>query len=152
MEASEGELARTDPRTGRKLWSVRWRRASLDYGADGSFGGSMERVEGVLFGARGETSRFEALRAEARQKEDWLKLAGSVRLEAQDPPAALRCEEVLWDAASGIVKARGGVRLETPAYSVGPFEELWSTPDLSYFSTPDLFDAGTRGKAQWNKR
>jgi hypothetical protein len=152
MEASQGELARTDPRTGRKLWTVQWASASLDYGSDGSFGGTMDRVRGALFGRNGERTSFEADRAEARQKEDWLKLSGHVRLEAQDPPARLRCEEVLWDAAASTVKARGGVVLETAAYSVGPFPELWATPDLTYFSTPDLFEAGRGSKERWNKR
>ncbi|MFN3684099.1 MAG: hypothetical protein ACK41F_09210 [Fimbriimonadaceae bacterium] len=152
MEASRGELARTDPGTGRKLWTVQWSKASLDYGADGSFGGTMVGVRGALFGRSGERSLFEADRAEARQKEDWLKLSGRVRLQAQDPPSSLRCDEVLWDAAAGTVKARGGVVLETAAYSVGPFPELWATPDLTYFSTPDLFEAGRGGKERWNKR
>ncbi|MCX7800675.1 MAG: hypothetical protein N2109_10070 [Fimbriimonadales bacterium] len=144
MAASKGSLVRSDPSDGRSLWSVQWDRATLDYGSDGSFGGSMEGVSGVLYGRRGASSRFRAQRAEASQKQHWLKLTGGVTLEATDPPSKLQCDEVLWDASADTIKAKGGVVLDAGDYRVGPFAQLWATPDLSYFSTPDLFERGRR--------
>lgn len=104
----------------------------------------MEGVSGMLFGRRGLSSRFRARRAEASQRDQWLRLSGDVMLEAADPPSRLRCDEVLWDAGKDAVKARGAVVFDAGAYKVGPFPELWATPELSFFSTPDLFETGRK--------
>lgn len=105
----------------------------------------MEGVSGSLYENGKAASGFRARKASADKAESWLKLSGQVVVESKTHSARLQCSEVLWDADSEIIKAKGGVRLATESYSVGPFHELWTTPELEEFSTPDLFKR-SRGK------
>lgn len=125
-----------------KLWEVQWGQASLEYEGEGSFGGTMSDVKGSIFENDTPASTFTAKHAAADKAESWLRLRGGVRMESTVDSAELRCTEVFWDAQANIVKAKGDVRLSSGDFTVGPFQELWTTPKLDYFSTPDLFEKG----------
>ncbi len=146
VETGSAEVTRFSKGAKREaVWSVRWTKATLEYGEDGSFGGRMLEVSGTIFGSAGGSSTFTASEAKADKESSVLHLIGEVRLHSSSPKGEVRCDEVRWDAARQVVEAHGNVRFETKDYVLGPFETLWFSPELRRAGTPDAFE-DTDGK------
>ena len=152
---------KTEVKAGEKrevLWQVSWDSAELNYETDQDYGGLMKDVSGTIY-ERGKpvgTFRADTARA-ANKKSDSLKMSGHVLLTSMKSPSALSgneggdahadkrgtsvltCDELEWDAAEGIVKAKGSVNMNTSDYQIGPLPALWATATLDVFGTPDLF-------------
>jgi hypothetical protein len=139
-EAGPGQSERFSAQGKReKLWTIRWKKAQLDFAAKDDYGGMLETVEGTFFRAGKEASRFRAQFGEADKRAETLLLRGDVVVVGRDPAVTLRAQRLEWDALRGIVKARQDVTIQGEFGSMGPFKELWATPELDHIATPAKF-------------
>lgn len=128
----------------KRQWTVRAKSSTLAFQGEGALSGSLDDVEGELFGDDKIVSRFKALTGEADQSKRALELKGEVTVTAEEEEAKLTADAVRWIEAEGLIEATGAVRVKSPDYEAGPFAKLWATPDLKDVGTPDMFKGWKR--------
>lgn len=137
--AGENTQRSSDPNRDRQ-WTVRWETAQLDNDASRRVG-KMQQVNGVFYEKDQPMGTFQGDSGFGDQTKQVLLLKGKVRIVSNDPKlkATLYADEVRYDAHEKIVKATGNVRVESQMGTLSPMKELWATPDLKTFGTPDMF-------------
>lgn len=128
-----------DPKTKARAYHIEWKRATIDFGNEGVFAGSMTTVSGVMYEDNKEASVFRADSAEAVRETQMLTLLGNVRVESKGQKAVLSCDKAEWHAAKRLIKAFGHVRIAGPAGTLSGLSEVWAKPDLKIIGTPDTF-------------
>jgi len=123
-----------------KQWSVKWEEAQIDVTEQAKLG-RMQKVSGELFADGKPKGTYSADSGFADKGKNLLVLKGKVRISSNDPKlkATLLCDEVRYDADEKLVRARGNVRVESEQGNLSTLSELWATPDLTSFGTPDMF-------------
>jgi hypothetical protein len=129
----------SDKDPGQAAWEVKWQSADLNFVTEKDFSGKMHGISGQIYEQGQSVGSFTADNAQAYKESDRLTLWGHVRLRAEKPQSVLTCDQLEWDAAQGVVKAKVNVYVDTLDYRVGPFQEYWATPDFTVSGTPRLF-------------
>ncbi|HRJ25881.1 MAG TPA: hypothetical protein PLO61_00045 [Fimbriimonadaceae bacterium] len=120
-------------------WKVRSKNSDVTLRGDGLVSGRLEQVQGEVFSQNKVASRFRARVAEADQAQQRLELRGEVEFKSLEPPLTLRADQVVWHAQTRRLRAQGNVRLSSDVYEMGPFRELWASPDLREVGTPETW-------------
>lgn len=133
------------------VWFVEWQSADLNFVTEKDYSGRMNGVSGAIYDEGRRAGTFTAEEAQAYKESDRLTLSGNVTLIAETPlsghvtpkagtpKSVLTCEQLEWDVAEDVVKARMNVNMDTSDYKIGPFTEVWCTPGLDLWGTPELF-------------
>lgn len=124
-----------------RQWTVDWQSAQIDTVGTGGHAGRMRQVSGTIYEKDKPVGTFQGDSGFADQTKQVLLLKGKVRIVSNDPKlkATLYADEVRYDARDKIVRAIGNVRVESDLGTLSPVKELWATPDLKTFGTPDMF-------------
>ena len=121
------------------LWNIHWEAASLTLEGDKPDTGSFRGVSGDLFREGRKASTFKAERGEADGSAEMLELIGSVEILETEHQATLLCDHATYEGKTGMVKARGNVRILYAGFTIGPMPEAWATAALDQAGTPDTF-------------
>lgn len=101
--------------------------------------GKMKGVWGEIYKAKHVACTFKSDQGDASQATQILTLNDHVVVVAKDPIATLTCDRLVYYGAQKFFKAIGHVQIVGTTSSVGTIDELWATPDLKKFATPDMF-------------
>ena len=142
--ANTGPVAITQrDENGHILWHVESDKSQIVYGGEKKLSGSLEKVNGDLYENGKLVSTFRADSATADQEENRLELEGKVEVTEMRESATLIAQKVTWDGKQQQIRASGDVRVVAKSYQMGPFKELWASPDLMHVGTPDVFKSGS---------
>ncbi len=97
------------------------------------------KVTGEIFDGPELASRFSAEDAKAASESKQMVLMGKVRIDSVKQDVSLYADKVSWMEDRKMFSAQGNVRVDSPGWELGKMEEVWATPDLSKFGTPDKF-------------
>jgi hypothetical protein len=119
---------------------VYWQNAVVHIKDNGGQTADLQGVHGSLFQKLQEASQFRASNGTSDQTGGLLTMSGHVILTSLVNKASLRCDRVQYSSkGQRIVKATGNVQVQGEWGTVSGLQEVWSTPDLKTFGTPDLF-------------
>jgi hypothetical protein len=139
-ETAGGSAVRySDGEDRKKLWSIEWGEAQLEYNDDGHFGGTLAEVKGQFFRQGVPAAEFLARQAETKLGSSVLSIEGGIRLSSKEPALTLTCDKVVWNPDLQRIEARGNVKVDSPRYTMGPAEVLFCSPDLKVIATPNMF-------------
>ncbi len=123
-----------------KGWIVYWQTAVVHIKDNGDQSADLHVVHGSLFQKQQEASQFQSQTGSSDQNLGVLKMSGRVVLRSLPNNAILRCDHVEYSSKGDrIVKASGNVQVQGEWGTVSGLQEVWSTPDLKTFGTPDVF-------------
>lgn len=124
---------------GQIIWTLKSEKSQITYGGEGKLSGTLENVSGELYQGGKLASKFKCNFASADQEQNRLEMHDSVRIVDIAEDATLMADHVVWEGDAGHIRASGNVRVMAKSYEMGPFEELWASPDLMQVGTPDVF-------------
>ena len=145
IESGAGSTELFSPtKTSQRLWKVEWKSASVTARAESKEGmvqmdpdsGIMNEVTGEVDDDQGVASTFRGDRAEADKAEQVLALTGKVVVISKRKNGKLTCDRLEWLPKRKRYHAVGNVVATGPVGTLGPFPEIWATPDLKKVSTP----------------
>lgn len=84
-------------------------------------------------------SRATAPEAKADRANSRLVLYGGVELIEETRRLTLNADTVVYLEADELIEASGNIRVTSASMTMGVFERIWSTPDLTRIATPDRF-------------
>lgn len=131
------------------VYSISWKGGSATTVDSKRFYYKLTDVSGSLYKDGKVASTFTADSGEADQSAGRLSLMGDVEINSavSKQKGTLNCEKMSFAEEDRIIKFSGGVHLNGQGFSLGEFDELWSTPDLMVISTPELFGDEARKAA-----
>lgn len=100
---------------------------------------ALQQVDGEIYEAGKLKSRFRAERGTVDQAKRLINADGNVVVRDPNNGIALRADSIRYLDGSGRIEAKGRVTVSSEAWKIGPFVDLWSTPDLQRVATPDRF-------------
>lgn len=119
---------------------IRVRAASSDIEVGKQVGVSqLKTVEGEIYKAGKLESKFRADRGTVDQVKRLIDAKGNVVVKDSDGSVALRADAIHYKDGSGRIEAKGRVTVSSEAWRIGPFADLYATPDLQRVATPDRF-------------
>jgi hypothetical protein len=129
---------KTEPK--QALWKIAWQSAQVIFEPDGNSSTTMKNDSGSFFQKGVEASRFQSLTAKSDKESGDINVDGQVVVISIAHNTTMRCDHIYY-ASKGeqIVKATGNVSVDGQWGTVGGLKEVWATPDLKTFGTPDLF-------------
>lgn len=128
---------------GEQLFLVRFQQGQTSIATDGPMGdttGTFHDVSGDIYQGAKTASTFIAKEGQGDQKKQILTLSNQVRVTSKDPPAVLTCDRMIYDGKRKLIKAIGNVRVMGTWSNEDAIKEVWATPNLKKFATPDSFD------------
>ena len=130
----------SDKAQNEKAWIVYWQTTVVHIKDTGGQMADLKGVHGSLYQKMQEASQFQAESGSSDQINGLLTMSGHVVLRSLLNNAVLRCDHVEYSSkGQRIVKASGHVQVQGEWGTVSGLQEVWSTPDLKTFGTPDLF-------------
>ena len=122
------------------LWDVAWKSVRLIIQPDGNTITDMKETSGTFMQQGKEASTFTSATGTADKKKGDIDVDGQVMVVSLTQDSTLRCDHIHY-ASKGkqIVQATGNVRVDGKWGTVSGLQEVWATPDLKVFGTPDLF-------------
>jgi LPS export ABC transporter protein LptC len=114
------------------------------YEKGGQFTGELSGVTGEIFKSEVVACTFQADRSTADKNKDILVLEGNTKVVSKDMKMTLTCDRIRYDAKTEFVQALGKVKIHGPSGTVTGLEEVWATPDMKEFGTPDMFKKDAR--------
>ncbi len=145
IESGAGSTEVFSPdKTSRRLWKIEWKTASVTATSETKDGmiqmdpdsGMLNEVTGEVDDELGIASTFRGDRAEADKVQQVLSLSGKVVVISKRKGGQLICDRLEWLPKRKRYHAIGNVVATSPMGTLGPFPELWATPDLKKVSTP----------------
>jgi hypothetical protein len=128
------------------LYSLNWKSGKATTKDQKNFYFVLSGVTGTIFEDGKAASTFRADTAVADQTVGNLTLSGSVTMKSLQSAGSdadektLNCEQMHYQDSDRIVRFSGEVTLSGKGFTLGPFPELWATPDLTTkVATPSLF-------------
>jgi hypothetical protein len=127
--------------TKQQLWQIAWESVELTFQPDGNSFSKMKNDHGSFYQKGEEASRFQSATAESDKAKGDIDVNGNVVVISLAHNVTLRCDHIHY-ASKGeqIVKATGNVQVDGQFGTVSGLQEVWATPDLKTFGTPDLFE------------
>ncbi len=119
----------------------------------GAATGTLKGVTGEIYDKGELSSRFSGDDGEADQSKQTFVLRGHVMVTSKVKPKGKReipaemkemkltAAVIRWDPLAKKFKATGSVMISGPSYEMGPYPEIWATPDLNKMGTPDRFSS-----------
>lgn len=132
----------TDKPVRRKAWTIRVHNATLDLEENLKPGAVLKDVDGTIYEEDNGVTTVHGDQAKADRKSPILSLSKNVYAKSASREARLTCDALKWDPDRRILMATGNVRYHGMSMEMGPFPELWASPDLQLFGTPDTFTKG----------
>jgi hypothetical protein len=122
-------------------WSVTWETVQFTFKPRGETISDMKGTHGSFFQDGVEASRFQSAAAHANQKKGDIDVDKNVVVISLTQKVTLRCDHIHYASKDTppLVKATGNVEVDGPWGAVTGLKEVWATPDLKTFGTPDLF-------------
>jgi len=104
----------------------------------------LKGVSGTLYKQGSPMADFSADAGSAVKATGILTLTGHVKVTSVEAKSkskgnSVTCDSMLYKTADEIVKTSGHVTLIGSAFTLGPFNEIWCSSDLSEVSSPDQF-------------
>lgn len=122
------------------LWKVGWQEAKIILLEGGNTVTQMKGASGTFLKDGKDASNFQSATGTADKGKGDIDVDGQVVVVSLTDKATLRCDHIHY-ASKGqqIVQATGNVRVDGEWGTVSGLQEVWATPDLKVFGTPDLF-------------
>lgn len=124
---------------GSQLWEVEALSSRLGIDETGIELVMMAGVTAKLYREGELVSRATAPEAKADRTNSRLVLYGGVVLIEETRRLTLNADTVVYQEAKEIIEASGNITVSSDSMTMGVFERLWSTPDLTRIATPDRF-------------
>ncbi|MEQ1932850.1 MAG: hypothetical protein ABL962_03075 [Fimbriimonadaceae bacterium] len=133
----------------RKLWTVNWKKAALDFDlTESEFGGRIQEVSGTFCKDGEVASTFVAREGFIDRGSKVIRLKGGVKVVSVKDDISIDCGELSYDGATGIIEAPAGVTAQMGGYVIREPEEVRvkiENPSHSVRTRPDLKKIGTSG-------
>jgi lipopolysaccharide assembly outer membrane protein LptD (OstA) len=120
-------------------WSVRWQRLDVNATGMNISSGKMYGVTGLTFSNLKPELRFSADSGTGDKQDRVLDLQGNVKVTSIAKAETMLADEVLYDAGTHVLTAKGNVRFEGSVGTVGTFSELLASSDFKRIGTPGAF-------------
>lgn len=122
------------------IWKVSWQSARIISKPDGNMITEMKQSSGTFMQQGKDASKFQSQTGTADKTSGDIDVNGQVVVVSLTHNATLRCDHVHYKSKGNeIVQATGNVRVDGEWGTVTGLQEVWATPDLKVFGTPDLF-------------
>ena len=122
---------------GEKMWHVEWQSAVLRIEEKRA---ALTTVDGELYKENKQVSTFRSDKGDADNESGVLNLNGRVTVFSIPNRATLRCDKLHYTSkGKPLIQATGNVEVDGAFGTVRGLQEVWATPDLKTFGTPDLF-------------
>jgi hypothetical protein len=139
VNTGEGEATALDKNTRKPHYRVQWKTGRVEVGDLGIGGGTMEEVSGDFYDKGEVASTFKGDTAKADRAKAVLEVSGNIQVASKLHGASMTCDRVVWSEQDKTIKAFGHVKIFGNFGSMGTADEIWTTPDLNVFATPDMF-------------
>ena len=122
------------------LWTVNWKSAQIVLKANGNTVTNMNQSSGTFMQDGKAASTFQSQTGSADKSTGDIDVNGQVVVVSFTHNATMHCDHVHYQTKGNqIVQATGNVRVDGEFGNVTGLQEVWATPDLKVFGTPDLF-------------
>ena len=122
------------------MWTVNWKSATIVLKADGNTVTDMKQSSGTFMQDGKAASTFHSETGAADKASGDIDINGQVVVVSLTHKATMHCDHVHYHTKGNqIVQATGNVRVDGEFGNVTGLQEVWATPDLKVFGTPDLF-------------
>lgn len=122
-----------------KLWTLQWKEAKFDVKEGIRPSGVLENVDATVYDEDSGVTSIHADRGVADRNSPIVSLERNVIAKSAARDARLTCDALKWDPDRRLLIATGNVRYHWASMDAGPFPELWASPDMERFGTPDTF-------------
>lgn len=131
VQLKGGKLERSNPEQTNK-WSLAWSEAEANFNLDeAKFGGRLKEVSGTIIEGGAEASSFVAREGEVKPGSTKFTLNKGIKLSSKSYDASLECNQLSYDAHSGILVASNGIRLNVNGNVFPSIESLSGKADLT---------------------
>lgn len=124
---------------GRVSWTMQAEDSRLVIPDSGAMTSMAEAVTGAVYEAGKVSSRYTAEAGTADQGKKTAVLTGAVEVTHESTGRVLRAARVVYSEARRRFEASGSVTVSSGEVRIGPFAQLYATPDLKRVGTPDRF-------------
>lgn len=124
---------------GRVSWTMQADDSRLVIPESGAMTSMAESVTGQVYEGGKVSSRYTARAGTADQGQKTAVLTGSVEVTHESTGRVLRAARVVYSEARRRFEASGSVTVSSGEVRIGPFAQLYATPDLKRVGTPDRF-------------
>ena len=139
LNTGEGSFSkRNDLPTRDVIWKVNWKSGKVTL-KENDFDGALSDVNGEIDDSNKPTATYVAKNATANKQSEILTLSDAVQVHSTAQEITLRCDSLTWTSKLKKIVAKGHVVVTGQGYNMGPLPEVWSNPDLTQISTPDLY-------------
>jgi hypothetical protein len=124
----------------RPTYKVAWKTVRIVVQPDGNTITQMGDASGTFIQDGKDASTFQSAKGVANKGTGAIDVDGNVVVVSLTQDATLRCDHIHY-ASKGqeLVQAVGNVSVVGKWGTVSGLQEVWATPDLKVFGTPDLF-------------
>lgn len=133
------ECTHRDP-SQKRLWHIQAEKSHIMYSNQGKTKCKFNQTHGILFVNDQEICSFQADHTVADQLNNTLTLEGHILLKSKKYLTQLTASTAVWDGSKKLFYVTGNVMLDSPKYSLGPFEKLITDSHLNDLGTPDTFE------------
>lgn len=150
---SDGGSLKTYSKDRVLMWTVSWKAAALDFSAQESeFGGSLQSVAGQIFKEGKPAGSYKGQNAKVVKGSKVLTVTGGVQVDSVIPGSSISCDQMVYDADSGIIEAKGNITVHQGGYVFRGETHIMANEDQQIVGTPDLFEQEMkRGKSNQTK-
>jgi lipopolysaccharide assembly outer membrane protein LptD (OstA) len=120
-------------------WTMEAQKSSVRIEGEERTTAQVRAVQGQLLKGESVESRFVADSGEANTSTGRLTLSGKVRITSEKDEIYLTADKVTYDEKLALVIAEGNVKVNSSAWTSGPYDRLVATPGLERVGTPDRF-------------
>ena len=140
MEAGAAEVTKyVDQPSRHRVWKLVWNSAKVDLKEGLRPEGILLDVNATVYDQDQGVTTIHADKGVAIRDSAVLSLRDHVIAKSAARDARLTCEALKWDPDRRILIATGNVRYHAGGLEAGPFPEVWASPDMERFGTPDTF-------------
>lgn len=138
VQLKGGNLERSDGKN--QLWAIEWKEAQADFNLDAAkFGGRLKEVSGTISKEGKVVSSFIAREGVVKPGSRKLTLLGGIKLSSETYDASLQCNQLEYDADTGIVEASKGISLLASGNLFPNVGSLRAKADLSEVGSPETW-------------
>ena len=140
MEAGSAEVTKyIDGPVRHKAWKLQWNSASVDLKEGMRPEGVLSNVNATIYDEENGVTTVHADKGLTERVSTILRLQDHVMAKSLTRDARLTSDALKWDPDRRILMATGNVRYHWAGLDAGPFPEVWASPDMEHFGTPDTF-------------
>lgn len=122
-----------------KAWKLQWVVAKINLKEGFRPEGELDNVDATIYDREQGVTTVHADKGVTERASPLLSLQDNVTAISRSRDARLTCNALKWDPQRRIIIATGNVRYHWQSLDAGPFPEVWASPDMERFGTPDTF-------------